>query len=112
MKSAGERAISTSVLNANSRVRERVSMGDVAVSLRIMPSGVDADLDYIREETRKIVESKAQLKSIEEKPIAFGLKALEVLFVIPDSAGFSDIESDIAKIEGVESVEAGDITLL
>ncbi|MFH0832690.1 MAG: elongation factor 1-beta [Candidatus Aenigmatarchaeota archaeon] len=87
-------------------------MGDVAVSLRVMPSGTDVNLERIKKEIRAIVEEKARLKSLEEKPIAFGLSAVEVLFIVPDSSGFSEIESAIAEIDGVESVEAGDITLL
>jgi translation elongation factor aEF-1 beta len=85
-------------------------MGTVAVTLNVMPESAEADLEKIKSEITSIV--KDELKGIEEKPIAFGLKRLEVLLMMPDSKGTSDIEDAISKIEGVASVEAGDITLL
>ena len=53
-----------------------------------------------------------EIKSTLEKPIAFGLKFLEVLLVMPDKEGTDKIEEEIKSIEGVQSVESGDITLL
>jgi elongation factor 1-beta len=85
-------------------------MGTVAVTLNIMPTSADADLEKIKEEIQKL---DAEIKSIEEKPLAFGLKSLEVLLTLEDTDGGLDkIEDAIKSIEGVENVEAGDISLI
>ncbi|HLD83424.1 MAG TPA: elongation factor 1-beta [archaeon] len=85
-------------------------MGMVAVTLNVMPSSVDTDLEKIKKEIKKL---KIHVKSMEEKPVAFGIKKLEVLFTMEDAeGGIGRIEEAIGKIEGVESVEAGGISLV
>ena len=85
-------------------------MGSVAVTLKVMPDSAEANLEKIKSEITSIV--KNALKGIEEKPVAFGLKCLEVLLIMPDQGGTDKIEEEIKKIQGVASVEAGEVTLL
>ena len=89
-------------------------MGLVAVTLRIMPDGPEINLNRIKKEVERIIGShdNVELKNAAIKPIGFGLSALEILMVMPDAGGSDKIEEELAGIEGVESVEAGDITLL
>ena len=43
-------------------------------------------------------------------PVAFGLKALNVTFVMDEKKGSTDaLEADLGVIEGVESVEVTDV---
>jgi translation elongation factor aEF-1 beta len=50
---------------------------------------------------------------MQEKDVAFGLRALLALAVVPDEAGASDrIEQALSGIPGVSSVEAIDLTLV
>ena len=83
-------------------------MGDVAVSIKIMPASPEVDLEKVEEEIKNRV--KVQDSKIE--PLAFGLKALKVLIVKPDTGGTDDIEEEIKKIEGVGDVEVESLTLL
>ena len=47
------------------------------------------------------------MQGIEEKPIAFGLKALMVKVVVEDKEGILDaVESTLTGISGVQSIEA------
>lgn len=86
-----------------------VEMGDVLVTLRLMPSSAEVDLAGIELEVRK----RACVYSIEREPVAFGLEALRVLAVIPDAAGGTDpLEQALAGIEGVGSVQVIDIRRL
>lgn len=89
-------------------------MGQVAVQLTVMPDSPEADMKKIEEEIKKIAAKYKNifLKSMTEKPVAFGLKSIEVLLVLPDAGGTDNIEQDIMKIQGIASVEAGDITLI
>jgi len=83
-------------------------MGDVLSTIKVMPTGVDVDLNKISSEVEKL-----NPRSIEEKPVAFGIKCLEVQFLRPDSEGGTDeLEDQIRKIEGVESVDVIGVTLV
>ncbi|MBI4167514.1 MAG: elongation factor 1-beta [Candidatus Aenigmarchaeota archaeon] len=83
-------------------------MGQVALTLRVMPESTDIDLEELKEK----IKSAADVKQIVEKPVAFGLVMLEVLLIFDDKVGASDAEERIREIEGVGSVEAGDVTLI
>jgi elongation factor 1-beta len=84
-------------------------MGDVLFTLRVMPSGVDVDLGKLKSS----VEEEINPNEITEEPVAFGLKALVVKKVIPDNEGGTDkYEEAVRKIEGVESAEVTETTLV
>jgi len=86
---------------------------NVVAKLRIMPEGVETNLDNIKKEIEKMVGEKAKIHSTEIKPIAFGLKALEVNMLFNDKqGGFQDIEEKIRKIPGVGEVETTDLNRL
>lgn len=83
-----------------------INMGDVALRFRIMPEKPGEPLDKL----------KAQIllmgaKEVRERLIGFGLKFLDVLFVVPDK-GDPGIEENLRKLEGVGSVETEGVTLI
>lgn len=86
-------------------------MADVIVTLKIMPTSPEADLNKIKEEASKIIsEFGGEVGKTEEEPIAFGLKAIKIIFVIDEKKGSTDpIEEKISQIENVNSVEAVDV---
>ena len=91
-------------------------MGEVAIRYRVMPESMDVNLNELKE----ILEDKltkntanAKIQGIEEKEIAFGLKALHVTMIMPDAAGYADgVEKTISEIKGVQSIEAIEMSLL
>ena len=83
-------------------------VGQVAMVLKVMPESADTDIGRIKKEIKKI----EAVRQVEEKPIAFGLKCLEVLLMFDDKKGSDDIEKKIEGIEGVASVETVDVTLV
>jgi elongation factor 1-beta len=86
---------------------------NVAASVRIMPTGVEINLEEIRKSVEKIVSKYGKLNSSEIKPIAFGLKSLEVVLLLNDKeGGMDEIEAQVAKVEGVNSVEILEVTRL
>ena len=91
-------------------VSRGLDMGQVALTLKVSLAGPDVDVDAVREKISKAVD----VQEIREVPIAFGLKMLEVLLVFDDKAGANTdaIEEKLRSIEGVSSVEAGDVTLI
>jgi elongation factor 1-beta len=83
-------------------------MGDVAVTLKVMPDSPEIDLEKLREEISK----KVKIQDYNTEEIAFGLKALRILIVKPDTGGTDDIEKQIKEIEGVSDVEVESVTLV
>ncbi len=89
-------------------------MGMVAVTFKVMPGSADADLDAIKKQVKENLSriKNIKLEQVEEKPVAFGLKCLEVLVTMPDTGGTDKIEEEIANVPGIESVNTEDVTLI
>ena len=85
-------------------------MGKVALSFNINLSSPEVDAEQVKSELEKM----DGFASIEIKPLAFGMKQIVVLFTFDDKVGADTdvLEKQIAKIDGVASVEAGDVTLV
>jgi len=86
-------------------------MATVIVTLRIMPEGPDVDLESLRQRaTKAIADFGGEVGKFEIEPIAFGLKALKLFFVMPEEKGSTDsLEQTIAGMEGVNSVSVDDV---
>lgn len=83
-------------------------MGDVLSIIRVMPTGTDVDLKKVEAEIQKL-----RPHAVTEKPVAFGIKCLEVAFIRPDAEGGTDaLEDKMRAIKGVESVEVTGVTLI
>jgi elongation factor 1-beta len=79
---------------------------NVVVNLRIMPADVDVDLTKVAEAVKKLAGEGCAVHSMQVKPIAFGLKALEINLLFNDKVGgIDEMEAKIRKIEGVGEVE-------
>ena len=88
-------------------------MGKVAVTYRIMPEGVDIDLGSIKEDVKGLILDGTSLAKLDEKPIAFGLKFIEVILVMDDAKNTSDEHEEAFRgIKGVQSVDVTDLNLL
>jgi len=86
-------------------------MADLVITLRIMPESPETNLKAIEEKAKTFVsEYGGEVGKVEEKPVAFGLKALEIIFVSNEDLGSTDkLEQNIASIESVSSVEVTDV---
>lgn len=87
-------------------------MASVVVSLRIMPSDTSIDLSKTESEVKREIVKFCNSKEFktEIQPIAFGLKALNIIFVMDESKGSTEaLEQKISQIEGIESVEVTDV---
>ncbi len=89
-------------------------MGDVAMIYSVMPESPDVDLEKVKAEIKSAAESVgAQLNRTDIKPIAFGLKALEIVIVMDDKSGKSgELEEKMKAIEGVQNIELTDMSLI
>ena len=84
-----------------------VSMGEVIATFKVMPTGVDVDLDKLEEYVKETIKADR----INREPVAFGLVALNVVKIVPDAGGVMDeIEEKIRAIKGVGNVEVTGVT--
>lgn len=84
-------------------------MGDVAVTLRLMPEGTEVDLNKLEAAVRE----RVKVHSVAREPIAFGLEALKVIAVVQDAEGGTEpLENELASLPGVGNVQVVGLTRL
>lgn len=81
-------------------------------TLKIMPESPDVDLKHVEHAAIKKIDhftGESGEKRFAIEPIAFGLKALKITFVMDEKIGSTDkLEEEIGTIEGVNSVQVVD----
>ncbi|MCL2115390.1 MAG: elongation factor 1-beta [Methanobrevibacter sp.] len=88
-------------------------MGEVLATVKLMPDGPDVDLEQIKINAQDAVNENAEFQKIDEEPIAFGLVALNVKFIVNDGEGGTEaIEEKLAQIPEVSSIEVTDVRLI
>jgi elongation factor 1-beta len=88
-------------------------MGQVAVLLRVMPQGVETDLNAVAKGVKESLPTGVTIRGMQVKDIAFGLKSLLVAVVMSDAGGLLEMtERAIATVPHVESVEVMEQGLL
>jgi len=88
-------------------------MGDVVATVKVMPEDPEVSLESLKEEIKSAIPKGSELHNIEEEPVAFGLVALKVMFVVGDEEGGTEIvEEKLKELNGISSVEVQDIRRL
>lgn len=84
-------------------------MATVIIIAKLMPTSPSADLSKIINTASVILNKEgARNVSFEERPIAFGLKAVIVKMDMPEEKGTDTVESLLANIPEVSSVTIED----
>ncbi len=87
-------------------------MASVVITIRIMPESPDEDILPIEKAAKKQIQGftgNSEFKTAVQ-PIAFGLKALDITFVMDESKGSTEkLEVGIKGIKGVNSAEVTDV---
>jgi len=85
-------------------------MGEVAARIKVMPSGMDVNLNKLKEALTKVIPAGARVHGFSEEPVAFGLKALIVVVKVGDIEGGTEkVEEAFSKVKGVESVSVDEL---
>ncbi len=86
-------------------------MASVIITMRIMPTDPEVNLDNIQKSANDIItKTGAKVGKVTIVPIAFGLNSIEMMFIADESKGSTDdMEAEIAKVEGINSVEVIDV---
>ena len=87
-------------------------MANSIITIKVMPESPDVDLKTLKVKVKEAIVNYAgegETKD-EVEPVAFGLKALKIIFVVDESNGGTDnLEKEISEIEGVNSIEVTDV---
>ena len=86
-------------------------MAKMFITIKIMPDSPDTDFKKIRNEV-KVLANNLDIELLDKdilEPVAFGLKALKLMFLLDESKGSEDIANEISSIEGVSSAEVIDM---
>ncbi len=86
-------------------------MARVVVTVTINPDSPDVDLNKIEEEAKeKIGKHGADYGRTEFEPLAFGLKAIKIIFIMDEKKGIPDeLIDEISKLAGVASARITDV---
>ena len=88
-------------------------MGDVAITYKVMPTGLEVDLDELKTNLEKGLGEICRVNSIEKRPLAFGLNALIVQVIMKDGEGVVDrLEDLIRNVPGVQNADVEDMGLI
>lgn len=86
-------------------------MGTAVVKIKVMPESPESDLGAIQEKaTEMLKEKNIENPQFEIQPIAFGLKALYIVFGWPEEDDtLEDFEGNLNSLEDVGSAEIVDM---
>jgi elongation factor 1-beta len=86
-------------------------MGTVLITYKIMPESDEVDLNNFEEEiSSKITSFGGRIINVEEELVAFGLKALKIVFTLDESKGDTEeLERTLQDLHYIQSVEVVDV---
>jgi elongation factor 1-beta len=81
--------------------------GKVVVVAKVFPKSVESNRLQLAEEIKQKLKDVAEIKKIDEEPIAFGLVALKLHLVVPEDleGGTDVIETSVSSLDTVSNIE-------
>ena len=82
-------------------------MATAAIQFKVMPESLETNLEELKSQIKSKIElfESGVFNSAEEKPIAFGLKALIITMALSEDEEADSVENKIKEIPGISSVE-------
>ena len=79
-------------------------MGEVAITFKVMPDGIETDLGELKTALENKLAGQCRIQAMVEEPVAFGLKAIVLQVVVEDAEGLLDkLETSLAEVPGVQN---------
>ncbi len=97
------------VLIAVLKDQTEVKMAKAIITVKLMMESPEVDLSKVEEEAKKVVaEIGGEFGKSEIEPIAFGLKALNIMLIADESIGSDTFQDKMAELEGVSNAQVTD----
>ena len=81
-------------------------MGQIVATMKVFPKDIVISPNELKKGIKTILPDDASIYKIDEEPIAFGLIALILHIIMPDSGGKIDkVEEAIRRVRGISEVE-------
>ncbi|MFY3739660.1 MAG: elongation factor 1-beta [Candidatus Nitrosomirales archaeon] len=86
-------------------------MARLVARIKLLPTDTDVNLDGVVNKLKSSLPNGMAVKNSVKEPIAFGLNALVVDFLLEDKEGQMDmLEESVKKTEGVSEIEVMNIS--
>lgn len=90
-----------------SRARELVvELAKVMALLRVLPAEAETDLEELKRNIERSLPSGVKLQKASVEEVAFGIKALKLLILLPEAEGATfEVEEAVSRVPGVGQVD-------
>ena len=86
-------------------------MADVVVTIKALPNSPERNIDELSGKVEEVIKKFGRLYKKSIQPIAFGINAIVISFVMPEGEGGTEpVEEEVKKVNGIGDVQVTDVT--